>query len=148
MHHLHCVQSYEFWAFPSISLLIFLFWWVILMWEMSQFCDTFYSLFYSYILWLKHCWWHKKVYISCLTRPIIIISIEFYVSLLITVFAIYRLVIIVLWCYINHFQRLKLDYDPLATQTKTGCLICGYWLTRSSTWVVNVHLQPRKSTIS
>lgn len=40
-----------------------------------------------------------------------IILVQLYVSLLISIFAIYRLAIFALWLNINHFQRLKLDSD-------------------------------------
>lgn len=54
----------------------------------------------------------------------VIILVQFHVPLLISIFAIYRLVISVLCLSINHFQRLKLDSEPPATQIKTGSVIC------------------------
>lgn len=93
--------------------------------ECPYFVTCFTFLFCSYIFWLKHCWWHKKFRISWLTRRVVmvIILVQFHVPLLISIFAI-RLAISVLWLSINHFQRLKLDSEPPATETKIGCVIC------------------------
>lgn len=54
----------------------------------------------------------------------VIILVQFHVPLLLSVFAIYRLAICVPWLSINHFQSLKLDSEPPATQIKIGTVIC------------------------
>lgn len=66
--------------------------------ECPNFVTCFAFLFCSYILGLKHCWWHEKFCISSLTRHIamVIILVQFHVPLLISIFAIHRLVISVL----------------------------------------------------
>lgn len=61
MYHLHCVQSYKFSAIPSILLLIFLFIWVILMWGMSQFCNTFHFFVLLLRIWAETLLMARKI---------------------------------------------------------------------------------------